>query len=116
MRLIDADALKKLVKEFRDDAPQSSIRRYVCNVILSMLGDENQTPTIEAGPKWISVKDRLPAYNRTVLTYSPDMAQTMLVDEYAGYYGEDDDEWYEGWVHRKGVTHWMPLPEPPKED
>ena len=57
MRLIDADALKKLVKEFRDDAPQSSIRRYVCNVILSMLGDENQTPTIEAEPvrhgRWV---------------------------------------------------------------
>lgn len=57
MRLIDADALGKRVKEFRDDAPQSSIRRYVCNVILSMLGDENQTPTIEAEPvrhgRWV---------------------------------------------------------------
>lgn len=50
MRLIDADALKKLVKELRNDAPKSSVRRYVCNVILSMLGDENQTPTIEAEP------------------------------------------------------------------
>ena len=50
MRLIDADGLKKSVKEFRDDAPYSSVRWYVCNVILSMLGDENQTPTIEAAP------------------------------------------------------------------
>lgn len=49
-RLIDADALKKRVKEFRDDAPRSSIRRYVCNAILSMLSDENQAPTIEAEP------------------------------------------------------------------
>lgn len=57
MRLIDADALKKLVKAFRNDAPQSSVRKYVCDVILSMLGDENQTPTIEAEPvvhaKWV---------------------------------------------------------------
>ena len=50
MRLIDADALKKLVKEFRDDVPQSSVRRYVCNAILSMFGDENQTPTIDVVP------------------------------------------------------------------
>lgn len=56
-RLIDADALKKLVKEFRNDAPNSSVRRYVCNAILSMLGDENQIPTIEAEPvrhgRWV---------------------------------------------------------------
>lgn len=50
MRTIDADALKKLVKEFRDDAPHAQARQYVCNVVLSMLGDENQTPTIDAVP------------------------------------------------------------------
>lgn len=50
MRTIDADALKKLVKEFRDDAPHAPTRKYVCNVVLSMLGDENQTPTIDAVP------------------------------------------------------------------
>ena len=59
-RLIDADALKKLIKEFRNDAPQSSVRKYVCDVILSMLGDENQTPTIEAEPvkhgRWKKIK------------------------------------------------------------
>ena len=44
------DALSKLIKEFRNDGPQSTVRRYVCNVLLSMLGDENQTPTIEAEP------------------------------------------------------------------
>ena len=61
MRLIDADALKKLVKQFRNDAPQSSVRKYVCDVILSMLGDENQTPTIEAEPvrhgRWVDAED-----------------------------------------------------------
>ena len=68
MRLIDADALGKRVKEFRDDAPQSSIRRYVCNVILSMLGDENQTPTIEAEPVqhgyWENANSRPKTYIR----------------------------------------------------
>ena len=71
--------------------------------------------------EWISVEDKLPPYNRDVLVYRPNMAMKILVDNYAGYYGEDDDEWYEGWakhgtdIHGKPViTHWQYLPQPPK--
>lgn len=57
MRLIDADVLRKKIREFRDDMPQATARRYVCNSIMSVLGDENQTPTIEAEPvrhgRWV---------------------------------------------------------------
>ena len=44
--------------------------------------------------EWVSVKDKLPPYNLDVLVYRPNMAMKILVDNYAGYYGEDDDEWY----------------------
>ena len=71
--------------------------------------------------EWISVKDKLPPYNRNVLVYRPNMAMKILVDNYAGYYGEDDDEWYEGWakygndIHgNQVITHWAYLPQPPK--
>ena len=71
--------------------------------------------------EWISVKDKLPPYNRNVLVYRPNMAMKILVDTYDGYYGDDDDEWYEGWALYGGdthgnpvITHWMPLPQPPK--
>ena len=71
--------------------------------------------------EWISVKDRLPPYNHDVLVYRPNMAMEILVDNYAGYYGEDDDEWHEGWakygkdIHGKSIiTHWAHLPMPPK--
>ena len=71
--------------------------------------------------EWISVKDKLPPYNRDVLVYRPNMAIKFLVDNYEGYYGEDDDEWYEGWskygndIHGKPIiTHWAYLPKPPK--
>ena len=71
--------------------------------------------------EWISVKDKLPPYNLDVLVYRPNMAMKILVDNYAGYYGEDDDEWYEGWakygkdIHGKPIiTHWTYLPQPPK--
>ena len=43
--------------------------------------------------EWIPVKDKLPPYNRDVLVYRPNMAMKFLVDNYEGYYGEDDDEW-----------------------
>ena len=71
--------------------------------------------------EWISVKDKLPPYNHDVLVYRPGMAMKILVDSYDGYYGEDDDEWYEGWarygkdIHNNPlITHWMPLPQQPK--
>ena len=71
--------------------------------------------------EWISVKDKLPPYNRNVLVYRPNMAMKILVDNYYGYYGEDDAEWHEGWakygkdIHNNPlITHWMPLPQPPK--
>ena len=71
--------------------------------------------------EWISVEDKLPPYNRDVLVYRPNMAMKILVDTYDGYYGDDDDEWYEGWarygkdIHGKPViTHWEYLPQPPK--
>ena len=71
--------------------------------------------------EWISVDDKLPPHNHDVLVYRPNMAMKILVDNYVGYYGEDDDEWHEGWakygedIHNNPlITHWMPLPQPPK--
>ena len=71
--------------------------------------------------EWFSVDDRLPPYNQDVLVYRPNMAMKILVDEYAGYYGDDDEEWNEGWVrygkdihNNQLITHWAHLPQPPK--
>ena len=71
--------------------------------------------------EWVSVEDKLPPYNRDVLVYRPNMGMKIVVDNYSGYYGEDDDEWYEGWskygndIHGKPIiTHWAYLPKPPK--
>lgn len=73
--------------------------------------------------RWISVEERMPKYNEDVLVFRPSMAMKIVVTRYNGYYGEDDEEWHEGWefygFDNKGrlvITHWMPMPEPPKED
>ena len=71
--------------------------------------------------EWVPVNDKLPPYNHDVLVYRPNMAMKFLVDNYEGYYGEDDDEWYEGWAlygedtnGNPVITHWAYLPQPPK--
>lgn len=116
-RLIDADALTKLHCEgCAEDV------RAICkdDPVCASLMWVTEAPTIEAEPDWISVDKALPPYNLDVLTYTPGMAIPVWVDCYAGYYGEDDEEWHEGWVRRrhKGVTYWRPMPKLPamKED
>ena len=60
-------------------------------------------------PRWISVKERMPDRETKVLCFYryPDI--TTVCQNY--YYG--NGHWLsEGCM----VTHWMPLPEPPKEE
>ena len=76
--------------------------------------------------EWISCEDRLPEPESYVLTATPYdfVADTMLHIE--GFtltnllYCEDKIEgayWFNDQIGEEshGVTHWMPLPEPPKE-
>ena len=48
VRLIDANALARNIREYMDSFPNATTRIATCRVILSMLGDEGQTPTITA--------------------------------------------------------------------
>lgn len=53
-------------------------------------------------PQWISVKDGLPEPGVHALVYTPDAG--IFIDFHDGFeFGIKD------------ATHWMPLPEPPKE-
>ena len=96
----------------RTDPEAGSFTEYLADCLI------NNGVTVQ---EWISVDDKLPPYNRDVLVYRPNMAMKILVDSYDGYYGEDDDEWHEGWarygndIHGKPIiTHWSYLPQPPK--
>jgi hypothetical protein len=64
--------------------------------------------------EWISVADRLPTPFVTVIVHMPLESPMPTVswgfitgdgNWYCNYFNRDEDE----------VTHWMPLPEPPKE-
>ena len=55
--------------------------------------------------QWISVKDRLPGENTAVMTYRESGIEVEIHERR----GWDYDEFTPC-----PVTHWMPLPEPPK--
>lgn len=63
-------------------------------------------------PKWISVEEGLPEHDvRVQLGYS----RMQYVDQ--GYLDSEDMDWYDVYDDRVArPTHWMPMPEPPKED
>lgn len=66
-------------------------------------------------PKWISVKERLPERGapKGCLIYAD--GYTCAADWSCDRYG--DDWWfYVDGEYDPEVTHWMPLPEPPKEE
>ena len=60
-----------------------------------------------AAPQWISVKDRLPEDASDVLiAWADGVSEACFCDE----------TWCREGRRLLWVTHWMPLPEPPKEE
>jgi hypothetical protein len=59
---------------------------------------------------WISVKDRLPDKKGDYLIFNTDGIVWP-------YWYEPVNQWFDSLGFRTGsVTHWMPLPEPPREN
>ena len=70
---------------------------------------------LEPKQEWISVKDRLPERTlppHDVLVYH-DLNCGMFVDR--AWYSYDMGKWCSVLGMKLKVTHWMPLPESPKE-
>lgn len=57
--------------------------------------------------EWISVEDRLPEPGVDVLAAYRDRHINM---------GTAGDDWLEEDIEDGYITHWMPLPEPPREE
>lgn len=60
-------------------------------------------------PQWISVKDRLPEYGEIVWA-------TDGVESHEAIMTKDNKWRVPMFFWLSGVTHWMPLPEPPKAE
>lgn len=65
--------------------------------------------------EWIRVKDRLPEKSGAYLTFLDNKGTEVFSysERHKAFNADDDDD---GCVYAiDGVTHWMPLPEPPKD-
>ena len=116
-RLIDAEKLTTNIAQIAKNCARSDAQKALIGRILFMI--ENM-PTVdtELDNGWISVDDRLPEIkehyrSELVICYSPDGEHECLFDYYeVNGFGQGcfTAEKYFGIT----ITHWQPLPEPPK--
>lgn len=112
VRLIDAEELKKrAVKVCFPDIPE-------CGEFDAVgVSDIDIMPTIDPetlrSEEWVSVKDRLPQAKETVLAYEAAFDSMSMA-----YRLPNTEEWIDtgDYYALDAVTHWMPLPKPPKEE
>lgn len=67
---------------------------------------------------WINIKERLPKKGQKVIIYINDKDMDTYLCIHVAYYVEEDDESYfetaDDSYSEMLVSHWRPLPEPPK--
>ena len=81
------------------------------NALALIRQQQERIKELEAAQKWISVKDRLPRVLDQVLLYTNDGRM------HVGQYNDLVGSFMFANAHLAGrVTHWMPLPELPKEE
>jgi len=113
MRQIDADALVyELTEMVRYNTGEYKHGIAAARLVVM------DAPTIGG---WISVKDKLPPmYHMVLITGKNSAGGSFGVIK--GSHDGDKGQWYRDdigqYADSRGdtVTHWMPLPEPPKED
>ena len=112
MRLIDADANIETMKKCAEN-PESEQALLCYRYTRRILED---APTIPAASPWHRVEETPKEYGNYLAVVNGEVMEVTYSDM------RDDWKWStcdaEGfvWIRSESVTHWMPLPEPPKED
>lgn len=62
--------------------------------------------------EWISVKDKMPEFDEYVLIYAKgEIVRAFLyTTKYGNFWSTCEDD-----IRHADVTHWMPMPQPPKD-
>lgn len=110
MRLIDADALKEVLGDTRDE---ELIFRYTEFVRMDIVGEAiDQAPTIERPHgEWIPCSERLPEESlNSVIGWDRFRERCVFVQYMDGHFQ------ITGKQESFDIIAWMPLPEPYKEE
>ena len=114
-RMINADKLAKRIAGHSNYHGDSILAAIYC----AAEGKENDAPIrpIETTPnEWVSVEERLPEKGENVLVYA---IAKYIGDTKIGIDKLEEGERRPVWFYTHGwfeVTHWMPLPAPPKKE
>lgn len=85
--------------------------------VIELLGEldslKSYIAELEAAQRWIPVSERLPEDTERMLTIVCDAFEDTTAISILQHYGDGD--WFSWDSGRYVVTHWMPLPELPKE-
>ena len=111
-----ADAIEELQKDLERSNDFEAFWQHEAEEVLKKF-----QVTISNKPRWIPVTERLPNGEEDVLVTDGDACAV-------GFYRRDANAWDScefGWIENRPepfpqglgtVTHWMPLPQTPKED
>ena len=105
------ELISKAKAMYADDYTDHTEDEYIAETLL------DNSVTVQ---EWISVKDRLPDKDGSYLILNK--RKYIFDAEYESIY-KSFGCWHEfidgagnEWIAYKEITHWMPLPQPPKED
>lgn len=119
MKLIDADALKEKLRgnAQKDGSPfVGVIVKTFCD-FLDQAPDAEERGEIGGAPRWIPVTESLPGHHKRVLVYVAQFTcrrVTYINTTVMAYLTDIGFICCEYEELICGVTHWMPLPEPPE--
>ncbi len=106
-KLVEIDHVKEKMVEIVGDALDSTLLNITDSVVDCVVD-----ALIANGvtvQEWISVKDRLPEENGIYLTLNKKR-------QYEFHIFKTGKRMWQGIWEEDGVTHWMPLPQPPKRE
>ena len=107
MRPVDADAFDKVLRDAQLECKKNG-GNFRYGVLATVRANLEKAPTVGG---WISVKDRLPEAGVKCLIRDMNDAAIGMIRENGIWQWADGDFYAKG-----GITHRMPLPEPPEED
>ena len=103
-------------RELLENATIINDRRFMKTCDAMALLDLVPAANVRPVPDWIPIEEQLPEAFESVLLYDPQLRQEQKVVE--GYISSSKDMSFysvDSGHGRVFPTHWMPMPEPPKE-
>ena len=107
-------SLERAIERMYEVTEECGTERIFIDRIIDELENLPSSPNICIHPQWIPVSERLPEVGDRCLCNVKSFAfpgsfyQSILKYDKFGF--------VEGCIYTDDVTHWMPLPEPPKEE